>query len=168
MRRVHSFAPIIGRAPRLLILGSMPSEASLAERRYYAHPRNAFWRIMARLIGFDPDLAYHHKVKALKKAQIALWDVIESCQRPGSLDSHITYEKPNDIASVLNKYAIAAIFFNGLKAKNSFDRHIDLAGCDMPIRSALPSTSPANTRLSEEEKYHTWHRAWEKTWRQIC
>ena len=167
MRRVHSFAPVMGQQPRVLILGSMPSEISLAERRYYANPRNAFWRMMARLIGFDPDLAYPKKLAALKKAHIALWDVLESCQRRGSLDSDIKHETPNDIDSLLAAHPISAIFFNGRKAQASFRRHIAAASCESIALYALPSTSPANARLSEQEKYLQWQRAWGRAWQEI-
>lgn len=90
MSTIYSFAPIVDRNAEILILGSMPGEASLAANQYYAHPQNAFWRIMGELLDFNPNRAsYADKTSALKSAHIALWDVLQSCRRQGSLDSSI-------------------------------------------------------------------------------
>ncbi len=160
---VCSFAPVVATRPHLLILGSMPGEESLKQSRYYAHPRNAFWPIMARLAGFAPELDYPKRLRALGRARIALWDVLQHCERVGSLDQNIKNETPNDIADFLERHrSIDAVFLNGGRAAASFRRHIfdhlprRLLVCD------LPSTSPAHARLSREDKFRIWRKAWNK------
>ena len=82
---LRSFPPVVGAGARLLVLGSMPGAASLAARQYYAHPRNAFWPILAAWCGVAVDAPYTARVDALARAGIALWDVAQSAIRPGSL-----------------------------------------------------------------------------------
>ncbi len=89
---VHSFPPIARADARVLILGSMPSEASLAAGQYYGHPRNAFWPILAELLGFDHRIPYDQRVQAVLQARVAVWDVLASCVRPGSADADIDAE----------------------------------------------------------------------------
>jgi len=89
MSRVQSFAPIIGRQPRVVILGSMPGVASLEALQYYAHPRNAFWPILGELFGIDPTAEYEARIRELEKLPVILWDTLQACHRPGSLDSDI-------------------------------------------------------------------------------
>lgn len=144
---------------RVLLLGSMPGAASLAQQQYYAHPRNLFWPIMAKLAGFSANLTYPEKVHALNASGIALWDVIASCQRAGSLDSAIRDEQVNDFASFFaNQPNLAAIGFNGGKAWQSFKRHV------LPLQIVpagiklitLPSTSPAHAALDFNAKLQQW------------
>ena len=97
---VCSFPPAFRTDARVLILGSMPGEASLAAGRYYAHPRNAFWPIMGALFGAGAELPYDQRLARLNAAGVALWDVIARCRRPGSLDSAIEDSVPNDLASL--------------------------------------------------------------------
>jgi len=85
MERVFSFEPIEDAVSTVLILGSMPGKASLAAGEYYAHPRNVFWTIMGELVGAHPGLPYQDRLKILRCSGIALWDVLGSCVRPGSL-----------------------------------------------------------------------------------
>ena len=157
MNTVTGFPPILPRRPRILILGSMPSVESLRRQQYYAHPRNAFWKIMGRLLGFAPDLPYYRRVAALRRTGVAVWDVLESCERDGSLDAAIVSvsEKPNAIARMLDeKTSIAAVFLNGGKADSLFRRHVRPGTALVATR--LPSTSPANARLSFEQKLAAW------------
>ena len=89
MKRLRGFPPIADRRARVLVLGSMPGEASLAANEYYAFRHNQFWRIAGELAGFAHDAPYARRTAALRRCRIALWDVVASCVRPGSLDSAI-------------------------------------------------------------------------------
>ena len=153
--RIRSFAPIAGRNARVLVLGSMPGRASLAAGRYYAHPQNAFWRIAAELLRIEPGAPYRRRVQALKSARIALWDVLHSCIRQGSLDTMIEQEIANDFAAFFGAHpGITHVFFNGAKAEASYRRHVRI---DLPLRYArLPSTSPAHAGMPFRRKLAAW------------
>ncbi len=101
------FPPIARADARLLILGSLPGRASLDARRYYAHPRNAFWPILGDLLGFDPAAPYQARVDALLAARVAVWDVCAAAVRPGSLDAAIAPAsvRPNDFAATSPAHA---------------------------------------------------------------
>ncbi|MCP4187137.1 MAG: DNA-deoxyinosine glycosylase [Gammaproteobacteria bacterium] len=161
MTRVHSFEPVIGRTPRVLILGSIPSVISLQFTQYYANPRNAFWPIMAELFEIDIDCDYAGRIQQVTKLPIALWDTIKACQREGSLDSSILKDhlEANDIPALLGEYQrIDLVAFNGAAAEKYFNQLIK------PVLSAehrlefirLPSTSPANARMRFEQKLASW------------
>lgn len=160
---IHSFAPIVGSHAKILILGSMPGTASLAANQYYAHQRNAFWPIMASFLRIQADAPYHEKVAALRSSPIALWDVLKSCKRSGSLDSSIETDTQsiNDFQTFFSRHpTICYIFFNGGKAEACFRRYVLLANDVKPMNlSRLPSTSPANARLSFEDKLRAWHKS---------
>jgi double-stranded uracil-DNA glycosylase len=118
MSRVQSFPPIVSQQSKLLILGSMPGEASLKAGQYYAHPRNAFWHIMGELFGAGPSLPYQERVTILESVGVALWDSLQACIRPGSLDALIKEEVANDFPALFAKYPnITHVFFNGSKAE---------------------------------------------------
>lgn len=154
--RIFGFPPVLGACPRILILGSMPSVKSLAATQYYAHPRNAFWRIQAAL--FDEEFTENYEVRILRLKQhgIALWDSVSSCIRPGSLDSSITEVIPNAIPSLLHEHpSIAHIFFNGRASEQIFMRHHKLVVQSVPA-TLLPSTSPAAASLTFEQKLEKW------------
>lgn len=155
--RIRSFPPIADRRARVLILGSMPGAASLAAGRYYAHPHNSFWPIMGRLLGFDPAAPYSHRVAALRAARIAVWDVLQSCVREGSLDAGIEQETANDFRAFFAALpAVTQVFFNGAKAEASYRRHA-LAEIEVPLRyRRLPSTSPAHAALPFARKLAAW------------
>ena len=158
MPRVRSFKPIADSKAEILILGSMPGRASLAARQYYAHPRNAFWRIAAELLGFDSTLPYAKRVRALKAARIALWDVLQSCTREGSLDARIENGIANDFSTFFRNHGkIRHVFFNGATAEATFKRHVlpTLGGRALSYRR-LPSTSPANASVSLARKLRAW------------
>jgi hypoxanthine-DNA glycosylase len=156
-KRVRSFAPIAGRNARVLILGSMPGQASLAAGRYYAHPQNAFWRIASELLRIDPQARYAARVKALKSSRVAVWDVLHSCVRQGSLDTMIEQEVANDFAAFFRTHrGITHVFFNGAKAEASFKRHV-LPEMKVKLRfTRLPSTSPAHASLPFRRKLAAW------------
>ena len=149
----------------------MPGAASLAAGQYYAHPRNHFWPIMGRLLGAGPELPYAKRVRRLKSSGIALWDVLESCVRPGSLDADIEEGSiaVNDFAGFFDAHPrIGAVFFNGAKAESAYRRHVlepmpapmyhgplpAAAGALPALR--LPSTSPAHAALSFDRKLSVW------------
>ena len=133
-------------------------------QRYYAHPRNAFWPILGQLCGFDPTMDYEQRIEALLAKRIALWDVIERCIRPGSLDSRIepTSVEPNDLAELIMQLPrLKAIAFNGGTAHRLYLRHWSAAiaerlGMDAPALLTLPSTSPAYAALTLEQKLERW------------
>ncbi|SEQ79194.1 hypoxanthine-DNA glycosylase [Nitrosomonas sp. Nm51] len=164
MNTLYSFAPIAQPNAEILILGSMPGQASLEANQYYAHPHNVFWRIMGELLGFDSRrTAYLEKTRALKSARIALWDVLQSCKRKGSLDSSIETRSQtiNDFPAFFAAYPrIRAVFFNGAKAEDCFRRYVlkkHMPGLQQQMQfSRLPSTSPAHAALSFEEKRAQW------------
>jgi len=160
MRHVQSFAPIEEADARILILGSMPGEASLRAGQYYAHPRNLFWRIMGELLGTDPGSPYEQRIQALKSARIALWDVLRSCRRKGSLDSDIDGESlvPNDFAAFFQCHPkITHVFFNGTKAEECYRKQVQpISEIGTIEYLRLPSTSPANASISYERKLEIW------------
>lgn len=155
------FAPSVDPTCSKLILGSMPGVKSLEQAQYYAHPQNAFWRIMAALFNTPyPFDSYDGKLNLLLKHHIALWDVISTCARDGSLDSDIRNAVPNDFERFFKQYPnIKTVFFNGQKAYDSFVKAFKTA----PFVNALtlvplPSTSPANAHLSFDDKLRAWER----------
>lgn len=157
---IHGFPPIAAPNATLLILGSMPGKASLLANQYYAHPRNTFWPIMGELFGAGPDMPYGQRVRVLKHAGIAVWDVLASCTRGSSLDSDIDEDSivPNDFASFFRTHPrIERVFFNGAKAEASFRRHVLPGLVVTALRfDRLPSTSPANASLSHARKFRAW------------
>ena len=155
---LRSFPPAAAKGVRVLVLGSMPGVESLRQQQYYAHPRNAFWRIMGRLFGFSPELPYDQRLEELNRAGVALWDSLAGCERSGSLDSNIREPVPNDIPGFLKKYpAIHAIFCNGAASYQFLKKyHGALFGrSDLTIRQ-MPSTSPAAAMYSFEQKLQQW------------
>ena len=156
--RIHGYAPVWNGASRILVLGTMPSVESLKQGFYYAHPRNAFWRILAEVYGEATPGDVPGKIALLTRHDIALWDVLASCERKGSLDSAIREGEPSDIPGLLAACpAIRKICLNGGTAARLFEKHFGekLAGVE---RVRLPSTSPAYT-LSYENKLALWRAA---------
>jgi TDG/mug DNA glycosylase family protein len=157
----RSFPPIASRTSRVLILGSMPGKASLRAQQYYAHPRNQFWRIVGTLLGFDPASPYEARGASLRSAEVALWDVLQSCIRESSLDSAIVPSSvvANDFAGFLTKHPqIHRICFNGGTAARLYERHVrpGLAASPKIEHLRLPSTSPAHAALRFDEKLRAW------------
>lgn len=159
MKTSQGFAPVARADARVLILGSMPGVASLEAGQYYAFPRNAFWRIMGDLFGAGPQLDYAARLRILTDNRIALWDVIEACVRPGSLDSAIRDEgmQTNDFRGFFERHPqIQRVYFNGQKAAGLFKKRVapqlaGVYGCQV-----LPSTSPANAGRSYAAKLEAW------------
>lgn len=160
--QARAFPPIIGRRPRVLILGSLPGVRSLEAQQYYAHPANGFWPIMQALLEMDGPLPYRRKVALLRRRRIALWDVLQQAVRPGSADASIDPRtaRPNRIPELLMaRPTIRCIAFNGASAAALFRRYVTPL-MPVPFRDLrlliLPSTSPAHASLPLAAKRARW------------
>ncbi len=154
--RKRSFAPIVDQRTRLLILGSLPGEQSLARQQYYGHPQNRFWQLMSEVVGIDlVPMDYSLRLRGLLQCGVGLWDVVGEANRAGSLDSAIRDHDSNDLAGLLERFpSIAAIAFNGGTA---YRLGLQTLG---PLKAKyrlinLPSSSPAYT-LAYEHKLRRW------------
>ena len=157
MQKISSFPPIIDKESKILILGSIPGVKSLEMQQYYAHPQNKFWKIICEIFNEEFTTDYTERIKILEKYHVALWDVIDTCERKGSLDSEILNEEANKIGELLHNYPnIKAIFCNGQKSYKNLQK-ILLKEFHLPI-IALPSTSPAHASLKYEEKLLSWQK----------
>jgi TDG/mug DNA glycosylase family protein len=156
-RSIHGFPPVAAPDARVVILGTMPGEASLKAGQYYAYPRNAFWRIMGELVGAGPDKPYAERLRILRAKRLALWDVLEACIRPGSLDASIGEETPNDFARFFAEHPeISHVGLNGGTAAKLFKRYA-ATHCPKDVQAVrLPSTSPAYAAMRFEEKCAKW------------
>ncbi len=140
----------------------MPGKASLAANQYYAHPRNYFWQIMRAVLGVPSDTPYEMRCQALIRQRVALWDVLKTCTRTGSLDSDIVESSivANRFDTFLSEHpAIATIFFNGAKAEATYKRYVQPTLPEHLSRIRLvrlPSTSPANASIPLEVKLQRW------------
>lgn len=154
--------PVVASDCRVLILGSMPGAASLQAARYYAHPRNRFWPLMAALADVPAEATYGERLVALQRAGIGLWDVIGECRRAGSLDSAIVRgsERANALVPLIVSLGqLRVIAFNGAAAASLFRRHVEphLPELRQPVqRIALPSTSPAHAAMGLEALREAW------------
>jgi TDG/mug DNA glycosylase family protein len=152
------FPPIARNDARVLILGSLPSQASLAAHEYYAHPQNAFWGIMRELTGAHGD--YTSRCDSLRKAGIAVWDVLASSVRPGSMDADIRLDSavPNDFAAFFSTHpSLRLVCHNGKKSEDMFRKFVRLPDTIAGLQfESLPSTSPAYASLSFAEKLRIW------------
>ncbi|RPH66397.1 MAG: DNA-deoxyinosine glycosylase [Burkholderiales bacterium] len=154
---LRGLAPVIGPASRLLVLGSFPGEASLDAGRYYAHPRNQFWPILAAALG-QPllDWPFERRYRGVLDAGLAIWDVYAGCRREGSLDSSIRDAAANDFESLARRApALRAVLFNGRTAARS-QQWFAARGFATRV---LPSTSPAYAGMSAAEKLAHWSEA---------
>ena len=155
MSSIQSFEPVIDDQSKIIILGSIPGVQSLEKQQYYGNARNQFWEIIYTLLGATPDSDYADKKLFLLNNSIALWDVIDSCCREGSLDSDIKNERVNDFGSLFKIYPnIKAVFFNGQKAYKIFKKKVGLNFADKKFYN-FPSTSPAYT-LALDKKIESW------------
>lgn len=154
--RKHSFPPVVDAATRLLVLGSLPGERSLAEQRYYAHPQNQFWRLLSPAAGRDlAELDYDARLAALRDANIGLWDVVASARRAGSLDAALRDVEGHDIAALARTLPdLRAIAFNGGTAFRTGAKQLGEAASRYAI-IALPSSSPLHT-IGFEKKLPHW------------
>lgn len=162
MSTVSGFPAVANNNAKILILGSMPSIKSLQDNQYYAHPRNSFWFIMTSLFGNKTDLDYNARKALLLNNRVALWDVLNTCHRKGSLDSSIKNETVvvNDFNDFFKAHPlIKAVYFNGTHAQQEYNKQV-LPALDkkfLNIKYArLPSTSPAMASLTREQKLQQW------------
>ncbi len=152
---INSFPAFIDSNTKILILGTMPCIASLTKQEYYGNPRNHFWRIMYTLFDTLPvSDSFEEKIQLLQKNKIGLWDVLENCERKGSLDIHIKNHKENDFEMLFKQYpTIHTIVFNGKESHKYFIKKFgQIEGITYYV---MPSTSPANT-ISFENKLKIW------------
>lgn len=157
--------PIVGAGARALVLGSMPGEASLAAGQYYAHPQNAFWKVFDALLGAGPELDYAARVDVLVRAGVAVWDVVRSCERQGSLDSAIVRGSVvvNDFGAFVAAHPqLRLVVCNGATARSFFARYVAPHQGEAVARLRVvqaPSTSPAHASMSLRAKIAAWSEA---------
>jgi hypoxanthine-DNA glycosylase len=152
---ITSFPPFVNSETEILILGTMPGAASLAKQEYYAHQRNHFWKIIYTLFNNLPVAeVFEEKIKVLQMNKIGLWDVLENCERKGSLDIHIKNQTENDFETLFQNFpSINKIVFNGKESHKYFLKKFgQIEGITYYV---MPSTSPANT-MSFEDKLKIW------------
>jgi hypoxanthine-DNA glycosylase len=152
---IHSFPYFIDAETEILILGTMPGMVSLTKQEYYANPRNHFWKIIYSIFdGLPIPENFEQKIKFLQSHKIGLWDVLENCERKGSLDIHIKNQKENDFESLCKEFPlITKIIFNGKQSHAFFSKRFgQIEGINYYV---MPSTSPANT-MTFENKLTNW------------
>ena len=161
MSRIQGFPPLATPQARILILGSMPSRESLAQQRYYAHPRNAFWPIVCSLLRIEAG-SYEARARQVTERGVAIWDVLRDCTRPGSLDADIDEKTAvvNDFEGFFCSHPnLSSIYFNGAMAESLFLKRV-LPGLTPTYaaipRLRLPSTSPAHAGMSVDQKRDAW------------
>ena len=155
--RKSSFPPVVAPDTRVLVLGSLPGERSLAAGRYYAHPRNRFWHLIGKVVGAELEpLDYEARLTALLAARVGLWDTVASARRVGSLDAAIREAEHNPLAEFAASLPdLRAVGFNGqASARIGMPQ---LAHTDLAL-IALPSSSPANASIPLPEKQRSWDR----------
>lgn len=153
--QLTGLAPVIDRGVRILVLGSFPGAASLAAGQYYAHPRNQFWRLISSVVGEDlAALPYFERLPRLLSHGVGLWDVLEACEREGSLDSAIRKPAANDFDRLRERCPLLeTVGFNG-QASGKFAPQFAAAGYRVLV---LPSSSPAHMAMSFDQKLNLWH-----------
>ena len=152
---IKSFPPFVNSQTKILILGTMPGIASLEKQEYYAHKRNHFWKIMYTLLDNLPiSEIFEEKIQMLQVNNIGLWDVLENCERKGSLDIHIRNQKENNFETLFKEFpGITKIIFNGKESHKYFLKKFgQIKGITYYV---MPSTSPANT-MSFDNKLKIW------------
>lgn len=151
---IHPLEPIFDEKSKILILGTFPSVKSRENNFYYGHPQNRFWKVISNICNEELPLSNDDKREMLLRNNIAVWDVIHSCDIEGSADSSIKNVIPNDIKSILEKTNIKAIFVNGKKSESLYKKYIENS---IGIKAVcLPSTSPANASWSLEKLIEYW------------
>lgn len=151
---IHPIPPLFDESSKILILGSFPSVKSREAMFFYGHPQNRFWRVVSAIFNEEAPATIEEKRAFLLRNNIAVWDVIGSCEITGSSDSSIKNAEPNDISVILDNAPIERIFTNGKKSDEMYKKHIH----PLLKRDAvcLPSTSPANAAWSLEKLVEAW------------
>ncbi len=156
MKVTHNFTPIFNEESRILMLGTMPSPKSRETGFYYGHPRNRFWKVVSDVCGEELPVTREDKIAFALRNKIAVWDVLAGGEIEGADDSSIRNPVPNDLSRILEKADIRAVYTTGTKAGQLYKRYCyPKTGIEAVI---LPSTSPANCRVTYEELYHAYAR----------
>lgn len=154
---IHEIKPVYDKNSRVLLLGTMPSPKSRETGFFYGHPQNRFWKVLATLFDEPIPETIEEKCDLCLRHRIALWDVLSSCDIEGASDASIKNAKPNDLAQILNAAPVQAVFTTGTKAGQLYKKLCE------PVTSipctVLPSTSPANSRVSLGELCTTYKQA---------
>lgn len=151
---IHPIQPLYSSDSEVLILGSFPSVKSREQGFFYGHPQNRFWKVIAGVCNSDVPQSIEEKKALIINHNLALWDVIHSCEIVGSADSTIKNVTPNDIKAILDNSKIARIFVNGKKAESLYKKYIEK---EVGIKAVcLPSTSPANASWSLDRLTAYW------------
>ena len=153
MKVEHTFKPIYSKDSKILILGSIPSVVSREDNFYYAHPKNRFWKIISKIYNEKIPTTKEEKTKLILNNNLAIYDVIKSCDIEGSADSSIKNVKLNNLDLLIQKSKIEKIIFNGNKAYELYNKYETNKFSNTKV---LPSTSPANARYSFEKLYKMW------------
>lgn len=157
---VHPFEPLYSRTSKLLILGSFPSVKSREQNFFYGHPQNRFWKVVSQILEEPLPTTIEEKRNMLLKHDIAVWDVIYSCDIKGSSDSSIRNVVPTDLAVVLNQSQITKVYCNGQTSGKMYEKYQEKR---LGISAVtLPSTSPANAAFSVERLMEEWKQIIEK------
>lgn len=152
--------PIIDETTTVIVVGSMPGKQSLEKQQYYGNPRNHFWPIIGQLFQTTVPEQYDKRLQLLRAHGIGVWDVIQSCERQGSLDATIKNEQPNDFSQLFHQYPqIQAVLFNGGKAFDVFKKKVGLDCLNGRAFYKMPSTSPIPGKNIKtfEQKIDDWH-----------
>ena len=151
---IHPIPPLYNKNSKILILGSFPSVKSREANFFYGHPQNRFWKVISRVLNEKTPVTIQEKKTMLLRHNIALWDVIHSCEIEGSADSTIKNVVPNEFRPILENSEITKIYVNGKKAEAMYKKHIEKQTGIKAV--VLPSTSPANAAWNEEKLYAAW------------
>lgn len=151
----NAFPPFVNHDSKILILGTMPGEKSLQLQEYYGNRGNQFWRLLFTMLDLPVSHEYRDKLQLLEDYRIAVWDVLESCEREGSLDSNIKNECPNDFKSFYASYPkIKHVLFSSKNAAAYYDKYVGRRN-DISYHT-LPSPSGANATKSFQQKLEEW------------
>jgi TDG/mug DNA glycosylase family protein len=157
---IAAFPPILEGSPEIMILGTMPGGKSLELGQYYSHPQNQFWRLMGDIYGAARELPYAERIKTLTDNRVAVWDVLKTCVRAGSMDANIKNPIANNFNIFFSGYpSIKVVVFDSGTAANFYKRLVAPTATFRMEYRRVPSPSPAHARLRYEEKLTLWKRA---------